>query len=96
MWWNYRKPRPMKNGAFLAAAKSMAPIIPCFVTMRDTDKIGGDGFPIQEFTLNIAPVIYPDANLTAKDNAEIMKQKNFDAWKEIYESVYGEELKYGD
>jgi hypothetical protein len=28
------------------------------------------------------------------ENAEIMRNKNFDVWKGLYESVYGEELSY--
>lgn len=93
MWWNYRKPRPLKNGAYAIAAKNNAPIIPCFITMRDTDKVA-DGFPVQEFTLNIAPVIYPDPNLTVKENTEKMRDKNAVAWREIYEKTYGVKLEY--
>ena len=47
MWWNYRKPRPMTNGAFRFAVNNNVPVIPLFITMKDTDSIDGDGFPIQ-------------------------------------------------
>jgi len=94
MWWHYRKPRPTKDGAFLFAAKCKAPIIPCFLTFKDTDLIGNDGFNVQEMTLNFAPPIYPDENLSTQENTKMLKEKNFEAWKDIYERTYGEELTY--
>ena len=42
MWWNYRKPRPLKQGAFKFAVKNNVPVVPCFITMRDTDVLGED------------------------------------------------------
>ena len=38
MWFNYRKPRPPKRGAYFYAAKFNVPIISCFVEMTDMDK----------------------------------------------------------
>ncbi|GHU98466.1 1-acyl-sn-glycerol-3-phosphate acyltransferase [Clostridia bacterium] len=96
MWWNYKKPRPLKRGAFLFAAKSDAPIIPCFITLKDCDKVGEDGFPVQEFTLHILPLIRADKNLSVKENCDRMRAKNFELWKNLYEKVYGEPLRYGD
>ncbi len=94
MWWNYRKPRPLKKDPFLMAAKNDAPVIPFFITMRDTEVIGGDGFPIQGYTVHILPAIYPDKEKNPRENAEIMRNTNYAVWKELYESVYGEELSY--
>ena len=94
MWWNYKKPRPLKKGAFLFAAKFNAPVVPCFLTLRDSDITGDDGFPVQEFTLNILPPIYPEADMPANKCADIMLERNAEQWKEIYEETYGEELKY--
>lgn len=96
MWWNYRKPRPLKDGAFRFAAKCGAPVIPFFITMRDSDKIGGDGFPIQAYTVHIMPAIYPDPEKTLRENTEEMKNKNFALWKEVYERTYGVALSYGE
>lgn len=94
MWWNYRKPRPLKNGAFKFAVSSNVPVLPFFITMKDSDIIGGDGFPIQEYTVNIMPAIYPDPNLTKNENAEMMKNKNYELWKQVYEEFYKIPLKY--
>ena len=94
LWWNYRKPKPLKNGAFNLAVKNNVPILPVFITLEDTDKIGEDGFPIQAYTVNIGEAIYPDKDKNKKDNIEIMKNKNFEYWKETYEKFYGIKLKY--
>ena len=94
MWWNYRKPRPMKNGAFRIASKNNAPILPCFITMEDTDKIGADGFKIQAYTLWFLPAIYPKQELNDKENSEYLKEKNYQVWKEVYERKYGIPLTY--
>lgn len=94
MWWNYRKPKPLKSGAFKMATRSNAPIIPIFITMEDSDIIGDDGFPVQEYTINIEKPIYPDKNLSEKENTETMKEKNYQVWKEIYEEFYKVPLEY--
>lgn len=94
MWWNYRKPRPLKNGAFLMAANAKANIIPCFITLNDSEILGSDGFPVQEFTVNILPVIKYNPDLSAAVNAENMMKENYEAWKNTYEKTYGRILTY--
>lgn len=94
MWWNYKKPRPLKSGAFQFAAKSLAPVLPFFLTMEDTEQLDGDGFPIQAYTVNILPAIYPEKGLSARENARRMAEKNYEAWKEVYEDFYGIPLRY--
>ena len=94
MWWNYRKPKPLKNGAFNFAARSNVPVIPIFITMEDSSFIGEDGFPIQEYTVNIGEPIYPDSNLSEKKNSIMMRDKNYETWKNIYEDFYGINLEY--
>ena len=42
MWWNYRKPRPLKSGGFKFAVKNNVPVLPCFITMKDSDILGED------------------------------------------------------
>ena len=63
LWWNYKKPKPLKNGAFKLAARNNVPVIPIFITMEDSDIVGEDGFPIQEYIINIETPIYPDERL---------------------------------
>lgn len=94
MWWNYRKPKPLKPGAFKIAARNNVPVIPIFITMEDSNIIGDDGFPVQEYIVNIAEPIYPDENLSQKENTEKMLNENYEVWKSIYEDFYKIPLKY--
>ncbi len=94
MWWNYKKPRPLKDGAFNLASRNKVPVIPAFITLEDTDKLDRDGFFVQAYTVWFLPPIYPDKVLTNKENAEQMKDKNYKLWKELYEEVYKIELRY--
>ena len=94
LWWNYRKPKPLKHGAFKLATRNNVPIIPIFITMQDSDIIGDDGFPIQKYIINISEPIYPDEKLTQRENSDAMMKKNFEVWKNIYEDFYGIPLEY--
>lgn len=94
MWWNYRKPKPLKDGAFKIATRNNVPIVPIFITMEDSNIIGDDGIPVQEYTVNIEEPIYADNNLSRKENIEMMKNRNFQVWKKIYEDFYGIPLEY--
>ncbi len=88
MWWNYRKPKPLKRGAFQCAARGGAPVLPCFITMKDSDIMGEDGFYVQEYTIHVLPPIYPEPGLPLRKQAEQMMYRNFEMWKEIYETEY--------
>lgn len=94
MWWNYRKPKPLKKGAYMFAAKNNVPVLPCFITMKDSDIMGDDGFFVQEYTIHISEPIYPDPNIHQTKNIEYMLNKNYDLWKEIYETEYNIPLHY--
>lgn len=88
MWWNYRKPRPLKSGAFKFAKKFNIPIIPTFITMEDTDRLDGDGAFIQAYTIWFSKPIYPN------DSPDDMMAKNYNTWKDIYENFYNQKLEY--
>lgn len=94
MWWNYRKPKPLKKGAFTFAARSNVPVLPCFITMEDSDILGEDGFYVQEYTIHIGKPIYPDKNKNRAQNIEEMRKQNFNVWKDIYEKTYNASLTY--
>ena len=94
MWWNYRKPRPLKNGAFNFAVRSNVPVIPVFITMQDSAFVDSEGCIVQKLSLHFLPAIFPDPKKTKAENIEMMKEKNFKAWQEVYERVYGEKLTY--
>ena len=89
MWWNYKKPRLLKIGAFKLAKKAGVPVLPAFITMQDDGRLDEDGYPLQRHTVHILPAVYPDG-LTAEE----MMEKNYEAWKKKYEEVYGVPLVY--
>ncbi|MBR2744585.1 MAG: 1-acyl-sn-glycerol-3-phosphate acyltransferase [Clostridia bacterium] len=94
MWWNYKQPKPLKNGSFNFAAKSNVPVIPSFITFEDSDVIGEDGSPVQEYTVHIGEPIYPNSELSAKENMKMIRDKNYAFWKDTYEKAYGKKLEY--
>ncbi|MBQ7291334.1 MAG: 1-acyl-sn-glycerol-3-phosphate acyltransferase [Clostridia bacterium] len=96
MWWNYRKPRPMQDGAFYLAAKNSVPVVPIFITMNDSEFIDADGFPVQEYTVNILPAIYPDKTLSRAEAVKKMKNENYEAWVKTYEDFYKKPLVYSE
>ena len=96
MWWNYRKPKPMQDGAFSLAVRAGKPIVPIFITMEDSDILDGDGFFVQEYTINILPAIYPPQGLSNVEAREKMKKENYDAWVKTYENFYQKRLVYAE
>ena len=94
MWWNYRKPKPLKRGAYVFACKADVPVLPCFITMKDSEQLDDTGFPIQEYTIHIPEPIYPDHNLAYRERVEDLMQRNSDIWREIYEREYQTKLQY--
>lgn len=96
MWWNYRKPRPLQEGAFSLAVRNKTPVVPVFITMEDSDVLDADGFYVQEYTLHILPAIYPDETLSRMEAKSDMKRRNYEAWVKTYEEFYQKPLRYGE
>ncbi|MBO5745245.1 MAG: 1-acyl-sn-glycerol-3-phosphate acyltransferase [Clostridia bacterium] len=96
MWWNYRKPKPLQDGAFTLAVRNNTPIVPIFITMEDSDTLDADGFFVQEYTLHILPAIYPDRSVSNAQAKEKMKKENYEAWVKVYEDFYQIPLTYGE
>lgn len=94
MWYLYEKPRPYKDVAFHYAIKYNVPIIPVFLTFRNSGKIGKDGLEKKYFNVNIGKPIYSNTNLSKEENLKYMKSANYNFCKEVYESFYKKELTY--
>ena len=47
-----------------------------------------------EYYINIEKPIYPDENLSDKDNIVARREKNSAVWKQIYEDLYKIPLEY--
>ena len=90
MWYNYKRPRPLRDGAYHYAAEFSVPIIPTFTEMvtmegeRDSD----GALPVKHI-LHVLPPIYPDGDLSIRDNRERMMRADFDARIASYEECYG-------
>jgi len=93
MWRNYKKPRPMKNGAFHYAANFNVPIIPVFITFRNSGK-KNQGGEILYYTINILKPIYPKNELNKQENVKYLRITNFNQNKDCYETAYGIKLQY--
>lgn len=94
MWYNYRKPKPLKPGGYSFAVKNNVPVLPCFITMQDSDVIDADGFPVQEYTVNIGAPIYPDKSLDERKRVGKMIADNTAVWNSFYKEAYGHEPTY--
>ena len=94
MWFNYKKPRPPKPGAYHYAARYNVPIIPCFIQIEDTDEYEDNGFKKSRYIMHIMPPIFPDKNKDFKENKTQMREKDYEVKKQIYEKVYGKKLDY--
>ena len=94
MWWNYRKPKPLKAGAYRFSVKNNVPVLPCFITMKDSDIMGEDGYYIQEYTIHIGKPIQPDPALPYRENIDMLMKENARVWREIYETEYSMPLVY--
>ena len=97
MWWNYRKPRPFKAGAFKMAYRAKVPVIPMLITMQDDEmRLDESGYPVQRHTLHILPPIYPDETLGDKAGAQAACDQAYALCKAKYEEVYQRPLTYGE
>ncbi|MBR7071955.1 MAG: 1-acyl-sn-glycerol-3-phosphate acyltransferase [Clostridia bacterium] len=94
MWFNYRKPRPPKNGAYFFAAKLKVPIISCFVEIVDLDEDDTEEFKKVKYVLHVLDVLYPDPEKTVRENTEELGNADYALKKSCYETVYGKELTY--
>lgn len=94
MWFNYRKPRPPKPGAYYYASKNNVPIISCFVEIIDKKEHENEEFNKVKYVIHILKPIYPNSKLTPKENSKIMMEQDYKQKKQAYEIAYKEKLNY--
>ena len=96
MWRDYKKPRPLKNGAFHYAVLNNVPILPTFITIKEKQiKVDNNGFQnFGDYTIHVLKPIYPKPELNAKENIEYLRKENYRVWKELYEKTYSIPLIY--
>ena len=94
MWLNYKKPKPLMDGAFRFAVKSNVPVVPIFITMQNSDVTDENENQVLEYIINVEKPIYKEEHLSDKENIASMKEKNYEVWKSIYEDFYKIPLEY--
>lgn len=93
MWWNYKKPRSLKNGAYHYAIKHNVPLIPLFITFRDSSLFDSEGLKIEYTDIHILNPIYLKPELSEKENIEYMRKLNHSMVVDLYEKTYHEKYK---
>ena len=95
MWYNYKKPRPLQNGAYHLSAKYNVPIIPMFTAMYERpNEYDNDGFNKVDYKLYIMKPIYPDMSKPMKQRKLELKELDYNLKVKAYEEAYGKKLDY--
>lgn len=94
MWFNYRKPRPGKRGAYHYAAKLGVPVVSCFVEIQDRDDLQAPDFVEVGYVMHVLDPIYPDPAKGVRENSVEMCERDYRQKVEAYERVYGRKLDY--
>lgn len=94
MWFNYRKPRPPKRGAYYYAAKLQVPIISCFVEIKDQLQNDNAQFKKVHYVVHVLPTIYPDPQKNIEANTNLMMKKDYAQKCQAYEQAYHRKLDY--
>ncbi len=94
LWFGYKKPRPLKAGAFRLAVRSGVPVLPVFITMEDSEKPDPEGGFVQDYTVWFSEPLFPKEGLSAKENEAYLSEENYKVWQKIYEKFYGVALSY--
>ncbi len=94
LWFNYRKPRPLKKGAYYYAAKFSQPIISTFTEIQATSKreLFQRDFYKTKKILHILPTIYPNPDLKIRENMQRMAEIDYRQKKAAYEKYYQRKL----
>ncbi len=95
MWFHYRKPRPPKRGPYYYASENSVPVISCFVEIQDMlRKERQKAFYQTKYVMHVLPTIYPDPDMSVKENSTWMMKQDYEQKKEAYEKAYGMPLTY--
>lgn len=96
MWFNYRKPRPPKRGAYYYAAKCGVPVVSCFVEIIDLPEKekNRDDFRQVRYVVHVLPPVYPQEGRNVRQNSIAMMEKDYEQKRAAYEKAYGKPLTY--
>jgi 1-acyl-sn-glycerol-3-phosphate acyltransferase len=89
MWIRYQKPRPFKNGAFYYASVENAPILPYFIAFAEPKGLRKLFNCKKTFSVFIMKPIYPNKELSVKENEANMRDTAYKMFVEKYREFYG-------
>ncbi|MFD0705218.1 lysophospholipid acyltransferase family protein [Alloscardovia venturai] len=90
LWFNYRRPRPFKHGAYDFAVQHHVPVVSCFTEIIDTGvpEKHHDQFNQVKYVVHILDVIYPDESLPPHDASEKMRETDYALKVKAFENIY--------
>lgn len=94
MWFNYRKPRTAKEGAYHFAAKIGCPIASLFVETVNEREKDTDEFYKVRYVVHFLGFVRPDPAKTTRENRREMCERDFQMKKAAYERIYKKSLTY--
>lgn len=94
MWYNYRKPRPVKRGAYYYAARFNVPVRSCFIEIIDDGIPASANFNKTHYRVHVLKTIYPDPHLSVRENSKLMAQQDYQQKVAAYEQAYRKPLTY--
>ncbi|MCD7842039.1 MAG: 1-acyl-sn-glycerol-3-phosphate acyltransferase [Lachnospiraceae bacterium] len=94
MWFNYRKPRPPKRGAYYYAALNHVPVISCFVEIKTLPERETEEFYRTQWVMHVLEPIYPDPEKDVRTNSLEMMDLDYRQKVAAYEQAYGKKLTY--
>jgi 1-acyl-sn-glycerol-3-phosphate acyltransferase len=92
MWFNYRKPRPCKRGAYYYAAKFGVPVVSCFVEIHDRPGRTEPDFVHVGYSMHVLDPIFPDPSKSVRENSIEMRDRDYAQKRAAYERAYGKPL----
>ncbi|MBR6690601.1 MAG: 1-acyl-sn-glycerol-3-phosphate acyltransferase [Bacilli bacterium] len=94
MWFNYRKPRPTRRGAYQFASEFKVPVISCFVEIKDTDISDNEEFNQVKYVVHVLKPLLPDNDKSDRQNSIELSRLDYEQKKVSYEEAYKIKLDY--
>lgn len=92
MWFNYRRPRPGKRGAYYYSALFRVPVISCFVETKDEKSLIRRQFHNVTCRLHILAPLFPDREKTVRENSREMLEEDNAQRRRLYERLSGKQV----
>ena len=92
MWWNYKRPRPGKRGAYWLAADMRVPVVSCFTEQINEEKMDVEPFHHVRYVFHVLGVLEPDGKLGRREDSIRLAQEDWRLKVEAFERLYGRSI----